>query len=300
VNAPDSGHSLLGVRNLRVDFRIDKATILHAVKGVSFDVPANSTVALVGESGSGKSVTALAMMGLLPQENSRVLPGGEVLYRGRNLLEIAPAEMRALRGADISMIFQEPMSSLNPVFTVGFQLREVLAKHLRLNPRQARARAAELLDEVGIPAPALRLDAYPFELSGGQQQRVMIAMAIACEPRLLIADEPTTALDVTIQKQILDLLAALQQRRHMSMLFITHDLAAPARDRRFPEKAGCGGRRDAATQPRIARRRSERARSAPPAQKLLFARGTFWADRVQGGERRLVQARARQDAGPRR
>ena len=225
MSAPANGHSLLGVRNLRVDFRIDQATILHAVKGVGFDVPANSTVALVGESGSGKSVTALAMMGLLPKENSRVHPGGEVLYRGRNLLEIAPAEMRALRGADISMIFQEPMSSLNPVFTVGFQLREVLAKHLRLNSRQARARAAELLDEVGIPAPAAKLDAYPFELSGGQQQRVMIAMAIACEPRLLIADEPTTALDVTIQKQILDLLAALQQRRHMSMLFITHDLA---------------------------------------------------------------------------
>ena len=210
MSAPDSGHSLLGVRNLRVDFRIDQATILHAVKGVSFDVPANSTVALVGESGSGKSVTALAMMGLLPKENSRVHPGGEVLYRGRNLLEIAPAEMRALRGADISMIFQEPMNSLNPVFTVGFQLREVLAKHLRLNPRQARVRAAELLDEVGIPTPAAKLGAYPFELSGGQQQRVMIAMAIACEPRLLIADEPTTALDVTIQKQILDLLAALQ------------------------------------------------------------------------------------------
>ncbi|MEO8441143.1 MAG: ABC transporter ATP-binding protein, partial [Betaproteobacteria bacterium] len=144
---------------------------------------------------------------------------------GRNLLDAAPAAVRALRGADISMIFQEPMSSLNPVFTVGFQLREVLTRHLNLTRRQARERAAELLHEVGIPAPAAKLYAYPFELSGGQQQRVMIAMAIACEPRLLIADEPTTALDVTIQQQILDLLAGLQSRHRMSVLFVTHDLA---------------------------------------------------------------------------
>ena len=223
MNAPDRSGILLGVRDLEVDFRVDQATTLQAVKGIAFDIPVNSTVALVGESGSGKSVTALAIMGLLPRENARAR--GRVHYGDRNLLDAAPAAMRALRGADISMIFQEPMSSLNPVFTVGFQLREVLTRHLNLTRRQARERAAELLHEVGIPTPAAKLDAYPFELSGGQQQRVMIAMAIACEPKLLIADEPTTALDVTIQQQILDLLAGLRTRHRMSMLFITHDLA---------------------------------------------------------------------------
>ncbi len=216
---------LLSVRDLRVDFRVDRETALAAVRGVSFDVPVNTTVALVGESGSGKSVTALAVLGLLPKENARVHAGSEVLFRGRDLLALAPREMRKLRGAAISMIFQEPMSSLNPVFTVGFQLAEVVRKHLGLNRRAARARAIALLQEVGIPEPASRIDAYPFQLSGGQQQRVMIAMAIACEPALLIADEPTTALDVTVQKQILDLIAALQKRRQMSVLFITHDLA---------------------------------------------------------------------------
>jgi peptide/nickel transport system ATP-binding protein len=220
--APDD-KVLLAVRDLKVDFRADRARVLPAVKGISFDVPANTTVALVGESGSGKSVTALAIMGLLPRQNAQA--AGRVIYRGRDLLGSAPAQLRALRGAELSMIFQEPMSSLNPVFTVGFQLQEVLEKHLRLSRRQARARAAELLHEVGIPEPAARLAAYPFELSGGQQQRVMIAMAIACEPKLLIADEPTTALDVTIQKQILDLIAALQVRLRMAVLFITHDLA---------------------------------------------------------------------------
>ena len=220
--APDD-KVLLAVRDLKVDFRADRARVLPAVKGISFDVPANTTVALVGESGSGKSVTALAIMGLLPRQNAQA--AGRVIYRGRDLLGSAPAQLRALRGAELSMIFQEPMSSLNPVFTVGFQLQEVLEKHLRLSRRLARARAAELLHEVGIPEPAARLAAYPFELSGGQQQRVMIAMAIACEPKLLIADEPTTALDVTIQKQILDLIAALQVRLRMAVLFITHDLA---------------------------------------------------------------------------
>ena len=216
---------LVGIRNLRVDFRVDKTATFEAVKGIAFDIPVNSTVALVGESGSGKSVTALAILGLLPKENSIVHPDGRVLYREHNLLELAPRRMQKLRGRDISMIFQEPMSSLNPVFTVGFQLDEVLTRHLALTGKQARARAVELLREVGIPEPEQKIDAYPFQLSGGQQQRVMIAMAIACEPKLLIADEPTTALDVTIQKQILDLLAALQKRRRMSVLFITHDLA---------------------------------------------------------------------------
>ena len=213
------------MRNLRVSFRTDRHHRFDAVKGISFDIPRNSTVALVGESGSGKSVTSLAILGLLPPENAVVAAGSEILYGGRNLVGLAPAELRALRGADMSMIFQEPMTSLNPVFTVGFQLAEVLRLHRGLTGRQARRRAIELLDEVGIPDPGFRINAFPSQLSGGQQQRVMIAMAIACEPKLLIADEPTTALDVTIQKQILELIAALQKRHAMSVLFVTHDLA---------------------------------------------------------------------------
>jgi peptide/nickel transport system ATP-binding protein len=217
--------TLLTVRNLRVNFRLDKHTAFEAVKGISFDIPTNSTVALVGESGSGKSVTSLSILGLLPKENATVLPGSEIMYGGRNLLELDEPELRRLRGADISMIFQEPMTSLNPVFTVGFQLTEVLRLHLGLSPSDARKRALALLAEVGIPDAEFKINAYPSQMSGGQQQRVMIAMAIACEPKLLIADEPTTALDVTIQKQILDLISDLQKRHQMSVLFITHDLA---------------------------------------------------------------------------
>jgi peptide/nickel transport system ATP-binding protein len=217
--------TLLSVRNLRINFRLDKDTTFEAVKGISFDIPKNSTVALVGESGSGKSVTALSMLGLLPKENASVLPGSEIRYGGTNLLELDAVELRKMRGADISMIFQEPMTSLNPVFTVGFQLGEVLQLHMGLSPGKARKRAIALLDEVGIPDAEYKINAFPSQMSGGQQQRVMIAMAIACEPKLLIADEPTTALDVTIQKQILDLIAELQRRHQMSVLFITHDLA---------------------------------------------------------------------------
>jgi peptide/nickel transport system ATP-binding protein len=217
--------NLLEVRDLSIRFRIDESTTLDAVKGISFDVPVRSTVALVGESGSGKSVTALSVMGLLPRENATVGPASRILYRGRDLLTVGASEMQKLRGAEIAMIFQEPMSSLNPVFTVGFQIGEVLRKHLGLSGRAVRERAIELLNEVGIPEPQARLEAYPFQLSGGQQQRVMIAMAIACEPKLLIADEPTTALDVTVQRQIMDLIAGLQERHEMAMLFITHDLA---------------------------------------------------------------------------
>jgi peptide/nickel transport system ATP-binding protein len=215
---------LLSVRDLRVDFRLEDAASVPALKGISFDVPADSTVALVGESGSGKSVTALSILGLLPEENAIVDPASRILFEDKNLLAASGRQLRALRGAQISMVFQEPMSSLNPLFTAGFQLGEVLRQHLALDRAQARTRAAQLLGEVGIPEPGSRLHAYPFELSGGQQQRVMIAMAIACEPKLLIADEPTTALDVTVQKQILRLLAGLKTRRRMSMLFITHDL----------------------------------------------------------------------------
>jgi len=221
----DAMETLLSVRNLRINFRLDKDTTFEAVKGISFDIPKNATVALVGESGSGKSVTSLSMLGLLPKENASVLPGSEIRYDGRNLLELDAVELRKMRGADISMIFQEPMTSLNPVFTAGFQLGEVLRLHMGLSPGAARKRAIALLDEVGIPDAEYKINAFPSQMSGGQQQRVMIAMAIACEPKLLIADEPTTALDVTIQKQILDLIAALQRKHQMSVLFITHDLA---------------------------------------------------------------------------
>jgi len=193
------------------------------VKGISFDIPTNTTVALVGESGSGKSVSAMAILGLLP-DNAIVAPESHAIYGGRDLLKASMAEMQRIRGKDISVIFQEPMTSLNPVFTVGEQIAETLRLHMGMSMRQAQARAVELLGEVGIPNPQLRVNSYPHEMSGGQQQRVMIAMAIACEPKLLIADEPTTALDVTIQKQILDLIAKLQQTHHMSVLFITHDL----------------------------------------------------------------------------
>jgi peptide/nickel transport system ATP-binding protein len=216
--------ALLEVRDLRVSFRTDRKNTVEAVKGISFSLPANATVALVGESGSGKSVSSLAVMGLLPADTTVIHPGASIRFGGRELLGLSIAERRALCGKDIAMIFQEPMSSLNPVFTIGFQIGEVLRRHLGMDRRRARARALALLDEVGIPDPASKIDAYPSQMSGGQQQRVMIAMAIACEPKLLIADEPTTALDVTIQKQIMTLIAALQKKHRMAVLFITHDL----------------------------------------------------------------------------
>jgi peptide/nickel transport system ATP-binding protein len=215
---------LLEVRDLRVSFRIDKKNSFEAVKGISFSLPKNATVALVGESGSGKSVSSLAVMGLLPQDTTLIHEGSSIRFDGRELLGQSIEARRKLCGKDIAMIFQEPMSSLNPVFTVGFQIGEVLRQHLGMDKRQARARTLELLEEVGIPDPANKIDAYPSQMSGGQQQRVMIAMAIACEPRLLIADEPTTALDVTIQKQIMELIARLQKKHQMAVLFITHDL----------------------------------------------------------------------------
>ncbi|HEU5436105.1 MAG TPA: ATP-binding cassette domain-containing protein, partial [Telluria sp.] len=216
---------LLQIRDLRVRFRVDKHSTVEAVKGISFDVPRKATVALVGESGSGKSVSSLAVMGLLDPAASSIDATSSIVFDGRELLALPLAERRRLCGKEIAMIFQEPMSSLNPVFTVGFQIGEVLRLHLGMNKRQARARTIELLEEVGMPDPSRKIDAYPGQMSGGQQQRVMIAMAIACEPKLLIADEPTTALDVTIQKQIVELLAALQKKRNMAVLFITHDLA---------------------------------------------------------------------------
>ena len=222
MNADSS--PLLEVRNLQVRFRVDKDTTVEALRHVSFAVPRNQTVALVGESGSGKSVSSLAIMGLLPPETALINEDADIIFNGKNLQRMSLKERRRLCGRDISMIFQEPMSSLNPVYTVGYQIAEVLRMHMGMNAGQAKNRAIELLEEVGIPDPHIRINSYPHEMSGGQQQRVMIAMAIACEPQLVIADEPTTALDVTIQKQILDLLQALQEKRQMSVLFITHDL----------------------------------------------------------------------------
>lgn len=219
-NAP-----LLHVQNLRVSFKGEDKQYIETVKGITFDIPANTTVALVGESGSGKSVTSLATMGLLPVGQSKIDEQSKIIFEGKDLLSLSRKDMRKICGKDIAMIFQEPMSSLNPVFTVGNQIAEVLCLHMGLNRKQARQRVLDLLKEVGIPSSETKIDAYPNQLSGGQQQRVMIAMAIACEPKLLIADEPTTALDVTIQKQIIDLLESLRKRRQMSMLFITHDLA---------------------------------------------------------------------------
>lgn len=216
---------LLHIENLRVSFKGEDKQYIETVKGISFDIPTNTTVALVGESGSGKSVTSLATMGLLPVGQSKIDEKSKIIFEGKDLLGLSRTEMRKICGKDIAMIFQEPMSSLNPVFSVGNQIAEVLCLHMGMSRKQARQRVLELLKEVGIPSPETKIDAYPNQLSGGQQQRVMIAMAIACEPKLLIADEPTTALDVTIQKQIIDLLESLRQRRQMSMLFITHDLA---------------------------------------------------------------------------
>ena len=214
--------ALVSVVNLRVSF-VTRQTRVEAVRGVSFQVREDATAALVGESGSGKTVSAMSILRLLP-ENALVDPASRIEYRGENLLAAPAARLRSLRGREISAVFQEPMSSLNPVLTVGEQVAEVLRLHRRLSVRQALERAAELLNEVGIPEPRARLRAYPHELSGGQQQRVMIAMAIANEPKLLIADEPTTALDVTVQRQVLELIARLRQRHRMSVLFISHDL----------------------------------------------------------------------------
>jgi peptide/nickel transport system ATP-binding protein len=225
--APGGAAPLLSIRDLRVDFRLGKDASgtqqrVQAVKGISFDIPENSTVALVGESGSGKSVTAMSILNLLPVNAER---SGQVIWQGgQDLLQASTAQLLAMRGKDIACVFQDPMSSLNPVFTVGAQLIEPLMQHLRMGKREALQRAEALLHEVGLPSPKERLGYYPHEMSGGQQQRVMIAMALACEPKLLIADEPTTALDVTIQRQILELIQSVQAKRQMSVLFISHDL----------------------------------------------------------------------------
>src|ERR1700681_448082 len=214
--------NLLEVNHLKTYF-FTRGGVVKAVDDISFNINRGETLGIVGESGCGKSVTALSVMRLVASPPGKIV-GGEINFNGENILEKNREELTNLRGSSISMIFQDPMTSLNPVFTVGYQIAEVLRRHIGMTSAQARERAIELLDEVGIPDPQYKVNAFPSQMSGGQQQRVMIAMAIACEPKLLIADEPTTALDVTIQKQILDLIAGLQQKHHMSVLFITHDL----------------------------------------------------------------------------
>ncbi len=217
--------TLLSIRNLVTSFSGDDG-VLRAADGVSFDVPKASTVAVVGESGSGKTVTALSIMRLVAPPGR--IESGELFFDGQDLLKLPERDMRRLRGRKISMIFQEPMTSLNPVYTVGNQIAEVVKVHQKASRREARDKAIEMLKLVGIASPETRIDAYPHQLSGGMRQRVMIAMALACEPELLIADEPTTALDVTIQAQILDLLRRLQEKLEMSVVLITHDLGVVA------------------------------------------------------------------------
>jgi len=222
VNATDP---LLSIRDLRTSFFTEEG-VVEAVGGVSIDVPHGKTVGIVGESGCGKSVTAFSILRLVSPPGRVV--AGEILFEGRDLLRLREREMRQIRGNEISMIFQEPMTSLNPVYTVGSQISEAIRLHERTSRREARDRAIEMLRKVKIPSPESRVDEYPHQLSGGMRQRVMIAMALACNPKLLIADEPTTALDVTIQAQILDLLRELQAEFGMSVVLITHDLGIVA------------------------------------------------------------------------
>jgi dipeptide transport system ATP-binding protein len=212
---------LLEIENLSVEFP-SKSSVMHAVDGVSLSLDVGDVLGIVGESGSGKSVTMMALMGLVPYPGR--VTADKLRFDGHDLLALSGSERSKLTGKDVAMIFQDPTTSLNPCFTVGFQLAETLKLHLRLDARAAKRRSIELLEQVGIPAPESRLKIYPHQMSGGMNQRVMIAMAIACNPKLLIADEPTTALDVTIQAQILDLLRSLQKERGMALVLITHNM----------------------------------------------------------------------------
>jgi peptide/nickel transport system ATP-binding protein/oligopeptide transport system ATP-binding protein len=217
---------LLEVRDLKTWFRTE-AGVVRAADGVDFDVRFGEILGIVGESGCGKSVTALSVMGLVPKPHGRIV-GGSVLFGGRDLTQLSNREMRSIRGAEISMIFQEPMTSLNPVYTAGDQIAEAIILHKKVSRREALAQALDMLQKVGIPEPRQRLREYPHQLSGGMRQRVMIAMALSCGPKLLMADEPTTALDVTIQAQILKLLRDLRERIGMAVVLITHDLGVIA------------------------------------------------------------------------
>jgi peptide/nickel transport system ATP-binding protein len=222
-----SGAPLLEVSDLRTWFHTDAGTA-KAVDGVSFHVDAGEVLGIVGESGCGKSVTSLSIMQLIARPPGEIMPGSSIRFRGEELIGASEKRLREIRGDDITMIFQEPMTSLNPVYTVGDQIGETLRLHRGVGKKEARGRAIEMLRLVGIPNPEERVRSYPHQLSGGQRQRVMIAMALACDPELLIADEPTTALDVTIQAQILDLLGGLRSRLGMAMILITHDLGIVA------------------------------------------------------------------------
>ena len=225
TDQPNS-QSLLSVQDLHVSFKTDDG-LVEAVRGVSFDLARGETLGIVGESGSGKSVTNLALMGLIPRPPGRI-DRGSAWFEGRDLIRMNPAELMSIRGRRIGMIFQDPMTALNPLMTIGQQLTEVTRRHLGLTQAAALTRAAEMLEMVGISSPGQRLRDYPHQFSGGMRQRVMIAMALSCEPDILIADEPTTALDVTIQAQILELLHELQQRRGTSIILVTHDLGVVA------------------------------------------------------------------------
>ena len=218
--------NLIEFKNLHTSFYTDKG-VVHAVNGVSFSIPEGSTLALVGESGSGKSVTALSLMGLLPRPIGRI-DVGEILYKGENILDMDPVERRKLRSRDLAMIFQEPMTSLNPALKVGFQIEEVYRRVMGLSKEEAKKKTVEMLEMVEIDDAANKVNSYPHELSGGQRQRVMIAIALASSPKLLIADEPTTALDVTIQKEVLELMEGLKHDLNTSIMLITHDLGVVA------------------------------------------------------------------------
>jgi oligopeptide/dipeptide ABC transporter ATP-binding protein len=217
---------LIEVKNLEVQFDI-RGAVLKAVDNVSFEIIPGETLGLVGESGCGKSVSASAIMRLIPSPPGRIA-GGEILFEGQDLLKLPEAQMRKIRGNSISMIFQEPMTSLNPVYTVGDQVAEVIQLHQDLSRKEAMEKVVDVFEQVGIPAPETRVNDHPHKMSGGMRQRVVIAMALACNPQLMIADEPTTALDVTIQAQILDLMNKLKDDTGASILFITHDLAVIA------------------------------------------------------------------------
>ena len=227
LGTPPAADVLLDVRDLRTYFQVMDGTV-PAVDGISFSLGSGQTLGIVGESGSGKSVTALTIMRLLDIPPAEIGAGSEVWFDGREILSLPEDEMRRIRGNDMAMIFQEPLTALNPVFSVGDQISEQVQLHLKVKQREARDRAVEMLRLVGIPSPERRVKQYPHELSGGMRQRVMIAMALSCEPKLLIADEPTTALDVTIQAQILELLKVIQQRTGAALMLITHDLGVIA------------------------------------------------------------------------
>ncbi|WP_456275876.1 ABC transporter ATP-binding protein [Bacillus sp. AK128] len=223
---PSNGAPVLEIKDLKTGFRIG-GKYHNAVDGVSFSVKPKQVIGIVGESGCGKSVMSLSIMGLLPKENGKIV-NGEILFQDRDLAKLKEKEINKVRGKDIGMIFQEPMTSLNPVFTIGFQIQEALLNHTDLTKKEARLKSIALLKSVGISRPEKIVDEYPHQLSGGMRQRVMIAIAIACQPKVLIADEPTTALDVTVQAQILELLKEIQEVNDMSVLLITHDLGVVA------------------------------------------------------------------------